>query len=423
MPPADASAIRQAGLLALREGRFEDSAGQFFQLVRLQPEKDESWLSLILALGRAWKIEELRALTDGWANVRGSRFACLYDVFTLLMSYSLHEQVFALIDLSPSEGIEALPGLYYEGCIHLLNEDEDEAFDCFSRFKAMAEALRHSLPIGPEDAFNVAYRQASLIEDRPYVDELMAQPKPARPPLTLLGRARMPQTPQVIVAACNGAYFDVFAARYARSVDEQMDGALLHLHVVDPGPHLGAAVDSITASLKRTTLNVSVEPLPAHPSAAYFASARFLVAERLMEFYERDLFVTDIDIEFITDPRPLLPSLSKAGFSCYTYPRFGPSSRYIAYLTHFSHASGGRDMADVVSRFVESKLAVPWPFNWMLDQAAVISALRWLRLNRQDITFIRMEEAFQYPALSLFRQQEQDDAKDDALRAVRPIIE
>jgi hypothetical protein len=191
----------------------------------------------------------------------------------------------------------------------------------------------------------------------------------------------------------------------------------LHLHVVDPSPGLAERAAALTRT--RTCLNVTVEPLPDQPSPAYFASVRFLMARQLLDLYGCDLLISDIDVEFIADPAPQLRGLSAAAFACYAYSGFGPASRYIAYLTHFSHVAGGRDVAEPIARFIRSKLDVPWPFNWMLDQAAVISALRWLRAERTDLIIARLNDVFGRPASTFFRQQEQDEAKQQALDKAR----
>jgi len=35
--------------------------------------------------------------------------------------------------------------------------------------------------------------------------------------------------------------------------------------------------------------------------------------------------------------------------------------------------------------FVLAKLEIEWPFNWMLDQAALGSVIRWARKTRTDL--------------------------------------
>lgn len=412
-------ALRQAGLEALARGDFAAAAGSLMQAVQAEPGNAQNWLALMLALARGGDVAMLAQVVGLWGNVRGDRFSCLFDAFTLLMTYSLHDQVLALASATPTDGPDSLPGLYYSGCVHILRDEEDAAFARFNRFKELAAAHHDILPIGPEHPFNVAYRQGSLVEDRAYVERLMAAPAPAAPPVIPVAPIRHSAAPYVLVAACNGRYFDIFAETYLHAVERVMAGTLLHVHVVDPPFDLAERVRHLSGQLPRTTLNVSQEPLPPQASAAYFASSRFLIAGQLLDLYGRDLLVTDIDMDFIADPAPWLPRLAEQAFACYAYRGFGPASRMVAGITHFSHLHGGRAVADAISRFIHSKLDVPWPHNWMLDQAALLSAVRWIRQARPDLSIGRFNTLFDGGIETLLRQQERDDEKQKAMDAAR----
>lgn len=404
---------------ALSQSRWDEAASLFMAAIRQQPSHRPAWHGLVFALARGDQLALIPTLADWWRNMGGDRLVFLDEAFTVLLGHHLLDAALGLAALFPATGAEELPCRYAEACVHILRDDEDRAFVPINRFKALAALYRDSLPIGAEDAFNIAYRQATLVEDLPYVAALMAAPPPPDPPrLRLLHPPRLDAAAgHVMVASCNGLYFDIFAEAYCRAIDRTMDGVLVHLHVMEPEPGSLERAESLAATLSRTVLNISWEPSHPRRGRSYFASNRFLIAPQLLDLYGRDLLISDVDIEFTTDMAPLIPRLAGQDFACYAYAGFGPASRYIAYLTWFSQAHG-RAIADVVGRFVHSKLHIQPPHSWMLDQAALISGLRWLRRNRPDLVIGRMNELFGRPADSLFRMQERDAAKDAAIEAV-----
>lgn len=416
------AALRQSGLEAMARGDCAAAAGLFMQAVQAEPGNAQNWLALIVALARADDVAMLTRVGGLWGSMRGDRFSALFDAFTVLMTYRLHDPVLALAAATDGDGPDALPGLYYRGCVHILRDQEDEAFAEFARFKDGVARHRDALPIGPEHPFNIAYRQGTLIEDRPYLDRLMAAPPPPPPelspvlPLLVDGPA-----PLVLVAACNGLYLNIFGDVYARSVDAIAPGSLLHLHVIDPPPDLDAWAQRLRDRLPHTIVNVSRETAPPRATATYFAASRFLIATQLMDLYRRDLLITDIDIELITNPAPWHGRLSDLAFACFAHPGFGPASRLAAGIAHFSHTHDGRLVAEAISRFVHSKLDIPWPHSWMLDQAALLSVVHWLRRVRPELRCDRFNTLFGITPEDVFSTQERDAEKDMALAAARGI--
>jgi hypothetical protein len=410
--------LRQFGLDAIRDGQYDRAAQAFIQAVGKAPGNGHNWLGLLLASAHRNDFAMAAQAIDLWASVRRDRFGCLFDAFTLLMSYGLHDQVLALVRALGADGPESLPGLYYCGCVHLLRDDEDEAFRHFNRFKELAEASAGSLPIASDNPFNIAYRQGTLIEDIPAAAAMMAAPPPELPALQPFWEPRASAAPLVLAAACDEAYLTLCAGDFLRSVERTNPGALVHLHVVEPGPGCARHLAGLAAAVPLITLNATWEPPPRHRSATYFACSRFLIAGQLLAVYGRDLLVSDIDMEVIADLAALHPRLAEWDFCCYTHSGWGPASRYPAVLTHFSPQGGAR-VADALARYIVRKLPVPWPHSWMLDQAALISVQRWLRHQYPDVRLGRLDAVLGQPFTGLLAQQQCAQEKHDAIMAAR----
>ncbi|MBC7905314.1 MAG: hypothetical protein H7Y60_01030 [Rhodospirillaceae bacterium] len=413
--------MRQASAAA-GNSRWEEAASLYMKAVGAQPKHRPAWHGLVLALAMNRQLPLLRGLVDFWQKLGGERFTLVQDIFTILLTYGLHDSILELAATYPAQGTEEVLVVYAAACVHVLRDEEDAAFALLVRFKALVEQYREQLPIHPGDPFNVAYRQGTLVEDLPYVAALMAGPPPELPQVQLYRPLRFNDAQQVAVASCNGLYFDLFAEAYCHAIDATTQDALIHIHVMEPEAGTLSRIERLMDGMKNSVLNVSWETQQPNSSRSYFASNRFLIAPQLLDLYGRDLVISDIDIEFVTDLAELHAKLAGQDFACYAHPGFGPASRYPAGVTYLSHAHG-RDIADGIARFVCSKLHIPHPHNWMLDQAALISVQRWLRSTRPDVALGRMNDLLG-PRDTVFRLHRQDEAAKDAaiLSAISKLL-
>lgn len=348
-------------------------------------------------------------------------FAWFHDVLTTLMSYRVYQ---AVLDMGGA--LEAtspyLPSqLYYAGCVHLLAGREDEAFECFNRLKPLLAERRDELPIGAEDRFNIAYRQASLVEDGDYPDRLdpaaIAEVEGRLPGLEPVGEWRLaPAAEYTLLAACDGRYLERFGADFLRSAEAFAAGASIHLHVVEPTE---AGLAAVAEQAVRTSLvvNLTREGGCDLRSGAYYACSRFLVAEKVMARDGRPVMITDVDIVFTRPLAELAAAARRFDFASFVHDGFGPCSRLPAVLTWFHDGGCGRDALAAVRKTILSKLSVPWPHNWMLDQAALMTARRWLRRARPEARIGQLNDELGHPFAHFIECRGDDDEKQALIRA------
>lgn len=370
-------------------GDFTGAWNSYMAAVQAEPGNGQAWLGLGLAavLRRDWAA--LTGLADRRQVLAGDGFAWFHDVLGTAMGYGLGPLVEELgrhLDVaSPYQ-----PSfLYHAACARLLADDEDGAFVLLNRLKPLLAERRDSLPIGPADRFNIAWRQATLVEDGDYPDRLDAALLASRaaelPPLRVVGRWGDAATAEyVLLAACDGKYLDRFAGDYLASVAGMGGRALVHLHVVDPEDE-GLAAFSAQAARAGMPVVLSAEAANPWRSGAYYACARFLVAAEVKALHGgKPLMATDIDIRFIRPVDELADLARPFAFASFVYDAgLGPASRLPAVWTWFA-GPGGDAMLETLRRVLLSKLDVPWPHNWMLDQAGLICARRWLRRSHPD---------------------------------------
>ncbi len=379
-----ATALTNEGVAQLNERRFDAARASFLAALQADGRLEQAWLGLALALALEGRLGDIIGLAQERQRRLSDGFLFCHAALGMLVGYRLYDHVRALERAVPDDNLYAPSLAYQAGCAALLQQDEDAAFACFGRFKRLIAARVGTLPIGPESHFNVAYRQGSLIEDRDYVAALG---EGAADPVALdwLGEPRVGTGEAVIAAACDVHYFDLFAPGFLRSAALVLPEMTLHLHVIGPDAGFAERARAIAAAVPAVTLNLSTEPEGTWRSGAYYASNRFLVAPALIERYGRRLVLTDIDVEFTAPMADLLAATEASDFAVCRHDGAGPASRYPAVLTLWRPGDAAQVLLDRLGRFIQSKLDIPWPFNWMLDQAALASVIRWARLDRPDI--------------------------------------
>jgi hypothetical protein len=376
-------ALTEAGVAELNAGRFGAAAEHFLAALRADAGREQAWLGLAAALALESKLGDVIGLADYRQRVRGDGFLFFHGMAGMLVGYRLYDHVRALGRLVPEGSAYYLPACYAAACAALLQGDEDAAFAGFASFKRVAAPLAAQLPIGADSPFNVAWRQAMLIEDRAYVDGLgdLAAIR-ARLPAPEFAEIRSGTAGVTVAAACDGRYFALFAPGFVAGAAAHLAGMTVHLHVVAPDAATPALFADLAATAPAVALNLSTEAAGPYCSGAYYASSRFLVAPALRARYGGRLMLTDIDVEFLAPLDDLLAATSGQDFAGFRHDGPGPCSRWPAVLTVWDDSAAALDLLDRVGRFVLSKLDVEWPFNWMLDQAALGSVLRWARTAR-----------------------------------------
>ena len=377
------SAALEAAVAALNAQQPAAAAGHFLTALRENPQEEQAWLGLALALALQGKLGDLVGLADFRQRSRGDGFLFFHGAAGMLVGYKLLDHARALGRMISAASPYRLPALYAAGCAALLQGEEDAAFADFTRFKAEGAPQAAALPIGPESPFNVAWRQALLIEDRPYVEALDEQAATrAGLPSPDFAEPRIGEGAVMLAAACDAKYFALFAPGFVRSAAAVLPGMNVHFHVVAPDAATGAFFAELAASAPGLALNLSTEPPGPWRSGAYYASSRFLIGPALLARYGRLLMLTDIDVEFLAPLNDLSTAAEGYAFAGFRHDGAGPCSRYPAVLTLWDPGPAGAELLDRVGRFVLSKLDIEWPFNWMLDQAALGSVLRWAAAAR-----------------------------------------
>jgi hypothetical protein len=382
---ASAEVLVQQGVAHLNVRRYEEAATAYLEALKTDQRAEQAWLGLAVTLALWGRPGDIIGLADHRQRLLGDGFLFCHAALGVLMNYRFFDAVREFAAIVPGTSRYAASAAYNAGCAALIQGDEDRAYAFFGRFKRHLADSQAAFPIGPNSLFNIAYRQGSLIEDRDYVRDLAGFEAVRRTlPEPVFETGSVGDGDTVIAACCDRPYFERFAPGLVASAARHLPGSTLHLHVIAPDESTQGRAAALASSAPEITLALSTEAAGPFHSGAYFASSRFLIGQALLERYRRRLVLVDVDIELLAPLDDLLAAVGDHDLAVFRHDGAGPCSRYPAVLTCWAPDERARDLLDRTGRFILSKLHIEWPHNWMLDQAALASIIRWAATERPN---------------------------------------
>ncbi|WP_244598721.1 hypothetical protein [Rhizobium tubonense] len=125
----------------------------------------------------------------------------------------------------------------------------------------------------------------------------------------------------VLLAACNDAYFRLFALDLIQSIELLGAPQAVHIHLLDPSDDVIREAESLRSSLKSVKLTFTADPcalarnLPHRQ--VYYTAARFLLAPLILKAGAKRLLIIDVDAVMNRSPWALFgaqTSASSGGF-------------------------------------------------------------------------------------------------------------
>lgn len=182
----------------------------------------------------------------------------------------------------------------------------------------------------------------------------------------------------VIFAACDSNYFEMFSDVFISSFDFHLKDKICHIHVVNP---TDAIIEkAIVISKCLSNFNFSYER-SGFNSPIYFAASRFVVLEQIVDLYDMDVLVCDIDAAFIDDfsVNHILGGehniVVKADAKCslHSYPWRGLAAGFFAVKNDRLTIDFVRSLKSFIMNFI---LDSAHEKIWYFDQTAIYCLLK-----------------------------------------------
>jgi hypothetical protein len=351
--------------------------------------------------GAAWELAALCLADQGrWADLvsfidQASLIGFPAASFTRQWMHSLQKRGWLplldrLVLNLPQEHVGWLMAVYYAASARLVAGDREAALQGFDRFRLNARAFMGVIPFALDPNFNVIFRQGTTVLPAEAAQRRIAASvglKPLIEDFRILQPAEPKGDGPVVMAAADGVY----AARFAPGLLASLDapGRFFHLHVVNPTPQSDAAIAEASAGLRHLTLEISASTDSAYATATAYSCARFAALPPVLARHGRPVLLLDIDVEATAAFASLERVVTDGGFdfACFLMARNDPASLYSACVMGYAPGEATSRFLGLIVDFVRPRLAMPVNFNWMLDQAALISVVNLLSVTGDPFRF------------------------------------
>ncbi len=443
----DPAAAASQGFAAIRAGRADRAAWY------------RAGLGLAL-LGEGRLLGGLVDLADRHFEPGPVFFNTLMILFRLKRRYSVF---FDLFDRLPETGPVKALGCYYCGCglvaqrrldealpwfrrfrealpdaalapppflddtmTRLLAEDRlDEAERHFDSFTPRLPAMRAAHPFIIDDNLNLVLRQGRMMATVEEVAALRTRPPPAMVEdfTEIAGTAGPAElsangAATVFVSADEG-YVRTYLPGFIETLARHGVPLRLHVNVIDAGPETASQI--IDLARRHPCLGVEISTVrAAFRSSTVFACARMLVVPEILR--RRPVPLIALDIDGAVEQRLLaLASPGEArdasDFAVFDSGRDEPASVYPAGVMLFSPSPRTLAFLDDVGRVCAARAHELPRFNWMLDQAAILSVAEAHRAEGSGLRFGILNHSLGCTMAEVVSDRPREDGQKHGLRA------
>ena len=366
---APAPALMLLGLIAKRQGRFDEAAAQLERSVQLAPNP-KALASLADCLWRTGRLAEgLRRIEEFMAGNPDNAEARLLAAALL---HGMGRYDAALEQTRRAQALQPESHLVEArlGCI-LTELGQFESAERHFRAAARIEpAFSHC---GLINFRRGVWREIEPRPDAAAVEELAA----LRPP-----SARQPFT-AVIAAFSDARYFRKYGVTFVNSFAQNAaQDRLLHLHILDPDSEFATFLERLLQRVKLPNIAATYEYAPMDDSAdfnlrrTFYSCARFLRLNSLLAGYRTPIACLDIDTVFEAPLDPLIATAGDVGL-VQREPRDSPWLDIVANAVLARNTQqAGRYLA-AVSSYVRHFMR-RGKLYWHLDQIALYCVLKMM---------------------------------------------
>jgi hypothetical protein len=215
------------------------------------------------------------------------------------------------------------------------------------------------------------------------------------PPLTweIEGNSKPGQF--VVSFFCDDVYFQAFSPYIIKSLKEvYTEGEFcIHFHVIN----LGEKSKQLAQQLLNELSQISVELFLSSEQTevkdrAYFTVSRFLKAESLIQYFDKDVIILDADCDILVSPVEIwnhFRQFEVGGLFCKGPWGYIPWRVYWAGFTYFSKKRGGIEFTKLMKQVINYL----WSHdrgNWWVDQNALYMTMRLMHIFYPDLKFCDM---------------------------------
>jgi|GEM_PF-3659149 len=350
------------------------SLNPLYEALRVEPQNEGHWLKLVLALlSLGWR-EQLFQLCQVRQDQFGDGPRLLFKALNHATLPHQQRRIFQMSHSSPPGTPLAVIFDYFAGCLSLLENDYRRGFKLLGRAAAVGQKY-DAVFISDEKLSNIVIQNLLIRPPSDVAQVDLSWPKETLPSLSWGASAKSHKGKidgPMIMACCNDAYYNRFGAGF---IETLLPCGHIHIHLANASPEMREKIEK-DAEGKR--LSYSYEDSGKLGIGHYYAVMRFLNAHQIMEYFESDLTILDIDCEAVNDFESLLETSRQHDVSYFRTGDLMPWLDHHAAYMHLSNTVGGKAYAKRLRAYIASKLDRAC---WMLDQSSMCSLYNFYLSN------------------------------------------
>lgn len=371
----------------VRERRYAQAAPLLIEACRAAPAALEPWTLLALCLLCLERAADLLAIVELRQKQAGDGLRLFSACQWVGLDSSEHAAIRKIAAALPDDSALTVVARYMAGLACALDGDVDRGIGQIQEAAASIGALPSELAAEPSIATIAA--EACLLANSVAVAEfertdfrsLVAALGGVAEKLSMSDRlAAAPREKFVFLSSCDQRYLERFGETAVRAFDATGADTLYHLHIVDPAPDAGAIVARLQSRCSSLTLRYSTESYDCaaegYTRAEFYACSRLIRLPEILAFYDRDVFMWDVDTESVTDFAKLIGAMEGCDLGYFRMKNTRLTLVSHLAAAYFANTQATRRLAGIIRNYILAKLAST-PF-WLLDQAAVYCASSFL---------------------------------------------
>lgn len=202
---------------------------------------------------------------------------------------------------------------------------------------------------------------------------------PQRVPAPVIALSKAKPRDLVFLIGCDDGYFNRFSSSFLGTLYATNDNLTVHFHIIGDEQSIREQRAVLAREIRKDrkiSLEFSFEEKPAHGNKTYFALSRFVIASQIMQHYQSDLVIGDIDAAVIGDLRRVQTHVGDSDVGVDTnnspdaFRKFPWNSISGCYL-YIRHTPKGLEYAQAISRLMLETFNPSSPKTWWLDQSVL----------------------------------------------------
>jgi len=308
-----------------------------------------------------------------------------------LLAERRYGQLLALCEGIPVDSPGHILTVYYAGCSRMMLDEMAEALERFDWFRRHVRFYADHIAFALHPLLNMIYRQGRMTAAPDEIDRRLELPV-GRAAVEHLGELAPSGEGEAALFSClDDQYFSLFGPGFVEANRELNPDTPLLLHVIAPSEVTRQRLIELTQRWPGL-FAASVEPEPLFRTVTYYASARFFVADRLMERHGRPLISLDGEIKVAVESLTLAAACRHLDFACFGTGRDEPGSVWQASVMWFGQGPATRRFLATLQAYCWPELDHPSLMTWQLDQAALLACRHFFQIRGLDLAFGDLRE-------------------------------